>query len=270
MCQPCAITHSTIASSCTDSTQLRFLLAIPPECDVKFDRFSDSAGAYISLDSTNPAVYKQLYRAAKAKLKLRLRATVLRSAQITEEETVTSEQEGSSAGVPRQSSYLETVLSYPPAPTAESVAESQESTPVRTLRSTERVVPKVVPAPEPIQLSRPTLPSLHDFSCNIFSIDCNSCNNTIPNEHYHCSICEHGDFDLCQACVDSGATCHGDEHWLIKRMIKNGRIVPSITEIVPPKAVSKTLPVEEAQPAPSVYDEEERTCNSCINRKSDL
>ncbi|KAK5276902.1 hypothetical protein LTR40_011051, partial [Exophiala xenobiotica] len=34
--------------------KLRFLLAIPDEHEVKFDRFSDSAGAYVSLDSNNP------------------------------------------------------------------------------------------------------------------------------------------------------------------------------------------------------------------------
>ena len=40
------------------------------------ERFSDSAGAFIALDSNNPTVWKQLYRAAKAKLKLRIKATI--------------------------------------------------------------------------------------------------------------------------------------------------------------------------------------------------
>ncbi|KAL9597604.1 MAG: hypothetical protein Q9219_005043 [cf. Caloplaca sp. 3 TL-2023] len=56
--------------------KLRSLLAIPPNQNVVFERFSDSAGSYIALDSSNPAVYKQLFRAAKAKLKLRIRATI--------------------------------------------------------------------------------------------------------------------------------------------------------------------------------------------------
>ncbi|KAL8951659.1 MAG: hypothetical protein Q9222_002387 [Ikaeria aurantiellina] len=56
--------------------KLRSLLSIPSGHSVTFERFSDSAGAYISLDSNNPAVYKQLYRAAKAKLKLRIKATI--------------------------------------------------------------------------------------------------------------------------------------------------------------------------------------------------
>ncbi|KAL8928574.1 MAG: hypothetical protein Q9208_001808 [Pyrenodesmia sp. 3 TL-2023] len=56
--------------------KLRSLLAVPPSQNITFERFSDSASSYIPLDSNNPAVYKQLYRAAKAKLKLRIRATI--------------------------------------------------------------------------------------------------------------------------------------------------------------------------------------------------
>ena len=56
--------------------RLRHLLAIKPDQTVIFERFSDSAGGYITLDSNNPQVFKTLIRAAKAKLKLRLKATV--------------------------------------------------------------------------------------------------------------------------------------------------------------------------------------------------
>ncbi|PQE04797.1 ZZ type zinc finger domain-containing protein [Rutstroemia sp. NJR-2017a BBW] len=56
--------------------KLRYLLAIPSTSEAIFERYSDSAAAFIVLDSKNPSVYKQLYRAAKAKLKLRLKVTV--------------------------------------------------------------------------------------------------------------------------------------------------------------------------------------------------
>jgi next to BRCA1 gene 1 protein len=59
------------------TSQLRHLLGIPITQDILLERFSDSAGAYITLDSTNPSIYKQLYRAAKAKLKLRIKLTVI-------------------------------------------------------------------------------------------------------------------------------------------------------------------------------------------------
>ena len=52
------------------------MLALPPAQRVVFERYSDSAGTFITLDSANASVYKQLYRAAKAKLKLRIKATV--------------------------------------------------------------------------------------------------------------------------------------------------------------------------------------------------
>jgi next to BRCA1 gene 1 protein len=45
--------------------------------DVVFERYSDSASSYVKLDSNNTPVYKTLLRAAKAKGKLRIRATVI-------------------------------------------------------------------------------------------------------------------------------------------------------------------------------------------------
>jgi len=56
--------------------KLRTLLGIPPSSDVVFERYSDSAAAFVTLDPDNTSVYKQLYRAAKAKLKLRLKVSV--------------------------------------------------------------------------------------------------------------------------------------------------------------------------------------------------
>ncbi|KAL3424571.1 hypothetical protein PVAG01_03852 [Phlyctema vagabunda] len=56
--------------------KLRFLLNVPPTSEAVFERYSDSAAAFIVLDPHNTSVYKQLYRAAKAKLKLRLKVTI--------------------------------------------------------------------------------------------------------------------------------------------------------------------------------------------------
>lgn len=60
----------------TRKPQLRLLLGIAADREVVFERFSDSAGGYILLDTRNPTVFKTLIRAAKAKLKLRLKATM--------------------------------------------------------------------------------------------------------------------------------------------------------------------------------------------------
>ncbi|KAM0276211.1 hypothetical protein ACHAQH_006975 [Verticillium albo-atrum] len=59
----------------TLETKIRAFLQIPPNVPVLLERYSDSAAAYIVLDPQNTSVYKQLYRAAKAKLKLKLRVT---------------------------------------------------------------------------------------------------------------------------------------------------------------------------------------------------
>ena len=56
-------------------------MIIPVTQDIVLERFSDSAGAYITLDSNNPSVYKQLYRAAKAKLKLRIKVSTVDSSK---------------------------------------------------------------------------------------------------------------------------------------------------------------------------------------------
>ncbi|OIW23627.1 hypothetical protein CONLIGDRAFT_637599 [Coniochaeta ligniaria NRRL 30616] len=53
--------------------KLREILDIPDGVDALIERYSDSAGTYVVLDRSNMSVYKQLYRAAKAKQKLKLR-----------------------------------------------------------------------------------------------------------------------------------------------------------------------------------------------------
>lgn len=75
---PClhACVTRTYEPSLTNCLQLRHCLNIKPEQHAVFERFSDSAGGYIILEPTNQQVFKTLIRAAKAKSKLRLKATV--------------------------------------------------------------------------------------------------------------------------------------------------------------------------------------------------
>jgi next to BRCA1 gene 1 protein len=261
-------------------SQLRSLLAIPPNADVKFDRFSDSAGSYITLDSSNPSIYKQLYRAAKAKLKLRLRATIIKK-QVNLMDDQSSKAEPSKAAaapvpkVEHRPGYLETVLSLPaqtnaiPKPVSEPPRQLQPTCSIPGAFNPGEAYAEPLPRPTPreVLLSKPTLPSFHDFSTGSFSIDCNYCSKSIPNEHYHCSICEKGDFDLCQACVDAGVTCDGEDHWLIKRFIRNGAVIPSVTETCAPRKQAQAEQKTET-PVTKIPEEGERTCNACINRKS--
>lgn len=177
-------------------------------------------------------------------------------------------------------SFLDTVLSQPlgngAAPSFKSFQQTCSYSPrcaipgaFHASASTETTV-KVPQTPTNDLFSLPTLPSLNDFPLTTYSIDCNHCGKPVPNEHYHCSICEKGDFDLCKACVDDGVYCDGDEHWLIKRTIKNGVVVPSVTETLPPKKLAKTeasASDEVSTPLSPEHDYDERTCNCCINRK---
>ena len=109
-----------------------------------------------------------------------------------------------------------------------------------------------------------------------FTVCCNSCTTSIPDAHWHCSICEDGDYDLCRECVVSGVHCGVAGHFLIKRSIENGRVICSTTETVPKKAAN----VEANTEVPGAYNaeikeeqlpemlESSRTCNSCVNGES--
>ncbi|KAL1966005.1 hypothetical protein VTN77DRAFT_4945 [Rasamsonia byssochlamydoides] len=297
--------------------KLRQLLAIPADVDVSFERYSDSAACYVHLDSENPAVYKQLYRAAKAKLKLRIKATTITQPAPMPEcpptpvvQAVPVQKEPS-----QRYSYLETVLSPPlPPPTATNKMlppagptldppEAVDSLTASKVETAPADASQVQPRYRLFTLGqdKPTYPLLFpsaDSPTTAFCIDCNNCGRSIPGEHYHCSICDDGDYDLCPACVDAGVTCHGEDHWLIKRLVQNGIVTNSTTETIAPRRlkvepeaqpktcqpeipqekttepvsssqpVSISQPVSTSQPVAAVPNPAEgvgeRTCNACF------
>lgn len=102
---------------------------------------------------------------------------------------------------------------------------------------------------------------------------CNACDKPTANEHFHCSVCDDGDYDLCTRCVASGAHCPGEGHWLIKRFVKNGLVISSMTEKVGPKSkteATKEMPgafTEEKKAEHQECEQSTRTCNSCVKGK---
>lgn len=133
-------------------------------------------------------------------------------------------------------------------------------------------------------LNKPTQPTFNTSPDAVgnFAVCCNSCDETIPDAHYHCSTCDDGDFDLCQDCVNQGITCHGSDHWLLKRFVRNGVFVNSTTETIAPKPkvakINEQRPTSVAAPPPPPAPRAERivpvaqpfpqhhlrTCNSCV------
>ncbi|KAK6599853.1 zz type zinc finger domain-containing protein [Botrytis cinerea] len=100
--------------------RLRFLLAIPATSEATFERYSDSAAAFIVLDATNPSVYKQLYRAAKAKLKLRLKVTIKDKEPVLPKPASVEDEEPTSAKpVVAQSQSPPVTMPVPPPSTTE-------------------------------------------------------------------------------------------------------------------------------------------------------
>lgn len=108
-----------------------------------------------------------------------------------------------------------------------------------------------------------------------FTICCNKCQANIPDAHWHCSTCNAGDFDLCGTCIGKGVLCDSGDHWLIKRTVKDGKVINSTTETTPPKR-TKVEPKEEipAISAPQNSASEDlnlyRTCNSCVEGKATI
>ncbi|OAG06422.1 uncharacterized protein CC84DRAFT_1164689 [Paraphaeosphaeria sporulosa] len=291
--------------------KLRHLLQVPPGQEVIFERYSDSAGAYVTLDANKPQVYKTLFRAAKAKLKLRLRATI-------------PGQENEPAPAP-PSAPVHQPLSTPPSslhrmsaetlspPRAEAtlppplIAHSSTlfSTASQSMAAQTSPVSPVVadaevkgeaPVPRPFTATTATqLSARQSFFSSLAAgsrnadlafrpkmetvqtswvVYCNNCNIAMEDEHYHCSICDHGDYDLCPSCVESGIHCPGSGHWMVKRFVKNGSVVNSNTERLTPRKpqAEHEMPgafTEEKQSVPEVVQKQEaeeptRTCNCCV------
>jgi next-to-BRCA1 protein 1 len=276
--------------------KLRAALQVLPDDEVIFERYSDSAGAYVTLDSDKPQVYKTLFRAAKAKLKLRLRASLVGQEPepapvaplITVQETAPSSY-GSSLHRP-SSDTLTPQRAAPaivrsPSPPPQLVQQAPLS-PVSPLMPTKADADAEAPVPHPF-LAREQFfaglathpnadlafrPKQAPPQCS-WVVFCNHCNQPMEDEHFHCSICDHGDYDLCPSCVNAGIHCPGSGHWMVKRFVKDGCVVNSTTERVGPKTKPPTDPTGKEMPGafteekqPIVYEAEEptRTCNNCV------
>jgi next-to-BRCA1 protein 1 len=232
-------------------------------------------------------------------LKLRIKATLVNEVNEPVSQPSPAENTPEEQG-PARYSYLETVLSSPPPVMGAEVVPSGTSESVPDLLGALENPASV--GPQSVQWTKdnmvPAQPGYRDFVQNtdnvdvpivshrsptgVFCIDCNNCGRSIPNEHYHCSICEDGDFDLCSQCVNSGVSCQSEDHWLIKRIVEDGIVTNSTTERVAPRKVeepresrtgSETLPelAPEKAPEPTPDTAEkyplqpaERICNACL------
>lgn len=173
-----------------------------------------------------------------------------------------------------------------------SISKLQQAEATLKLMQTIRARSRVRPNPEKaVETSKPTAPVMkqdeeakdaevagqQEYTKRPFTVCCNSCDRAVPEAHFHCSICDDGDFDLCPECVNRGVSCYGDGHWLIKRTIVNGDIKCSSTHIAPKSALKPTpspavtsvsslpiRPVAELSPLDWNFLQSARTCNSCV------
>jgi len=303
--------------------KLRHCLNIKPEQHAVFERFSDSAGGYIILEPTNQQVFKTLIRAAKAKSKLRLKATVTPDpASVTPDATEEKTEDMASSTLDNQEMTAEKPVEPVIVRSPDNQASSRDSTALdgrsigsgifqfREARASQQTLVECdAPTPRPFSSDR------SEFFNNLaraghavprelafrsrepvatpavsaqgqWSVYCNNCDNAMYDAHYHCSICDGGDYDLCETCISGGQLCPGEGHWLIKRSIKDGKVVTSTTERIGRKAeyikdeVSREMmnsPVEQdiKTEIPGAFAEETktlaeearmptRTCNNCV------
>jgi next to BRCA1 gene 1 protein len=299
----------------------------------------------VVLDPNNASVYKQLYRAAKAKLKLRLKVTIKDKEPVMPKPATVEDEEPSPISPVDDKPVLPDIPTFQsfkmPSPTdAPEMAEAPETSstvsysektiypgsvaeiqrgfeellinqPRSSATSTTSVPPPLAPCCSQFKRDIPSMfhhqeaPRMNNCSSteipvtrgtaardkwfaelaglsnagqqarattvapsaptvSIFSVYCNNCSESIPDEHYHCSTCDEGDFDLCQTCVNEGVLCGGEDHWMIKRFVKNGKVINSTTERIEPKAAPAEPKVEPVIPEDLEVTIATRTCNSCI------
>ncbi|EEP82069.1 predicted protein [Uncinocarpus reesii 1704] len=254
--------------------KIRQILCLPTDSNFTLERYSDSAAKWIVLDSENPAIYKQLYRAAKAKTKLRIKLTEDKHEPEPEQKPALESFSESTVSPASRGSYLNTVLNDP--------VPARDGTRPRIAKRQAPQMNDIGELPQ-LQLAEPnawiidtSVPSKTRDNPT-FYIDCNNCGDSIPNAHWHCSICDNGDYDLCQKCIDDGVLCPGEDHWLIKRSVVDGAVVNSTTETIAPKAQEQPTEdsteegsLETVEEEPEVEQDEQepemamRTCNTCF------
>lgn len=258
--------------------QISSILQVADDQKLSLERFSDSGNAYVPLEPTNASAYKQLYRAGKAKQKLKLRATLEpKGPAAAASETFTTPTQKSFPDTKKHEHHETTTL---PMSFRGNVFSTICGTVPAASSSHNRAAFFEQLAHEDSsleqQLSRLMQP--HRASAGgVWQVFCNNCDKAMSDAHFHCSICDDGDYDLCHECVRSGVSCLGEEHWLIKRFIKDGKVVNSTTETIAPRSSKfpQALPKQDL-PAPlyvepKVESEESmvetRTCNACVRGK---
>ncbi|KAF1834410.1 hypothetical protein BDW02DRAFT_334041 [Decorospora gaudefroyi] len=268
--------------------KLRNILQIQPDEEVVFERYSDSAASYVTLDADKPHVYKTLFRAAKAKLKLRLKATIPGEEPVPAPPAApTSSHVTLPAYAPsihRMSS--DTLTPQANAPVSPVIARSPTaklSDAVSPLKAADSEGEAPVPQSFTARQSLVSILATANYDsglafrpkpsnvCTSWVVYCNNCKEPMEDEHFHCSVCDGGDYDLCPACVDNGIHCPGTGHWMVKRFVKNGNVVNSTTQRLAPKLKAEQ---DEDQEVPGAFtdekqsvayeDEPTRTCNCCV------
>jgi next-to-BRCA1 protein 1 len=212
-------------------------LNISSDQAVVFERYSDSSASYVVLDEDDEQVFKTLLRAAKAKLKLRLKVTAARTAVPTTSNEQIGQQENT--GNQQQDTGADQRASLP-------CGYAFGDPPIRFDSDAARSAPSFYDPSNANTSSLPIRSKPPVTRLTPWSVYCNECDSVMSDTHFHCSICDDGDYDLCEECVNKGKVCPGKDHWLVKRSIRDGKVFASTTE-----RIRKTIPAPVAAPPPA-------------------
>lgn len=207
--------------------RIRFALMIPDDEDMILERYSDSAASYILLDSADEGIYRQLRRAARAKGKLRIKVTTKRMNVFHKIDKLLDfdvfSEVNNTGGRMSALSHTQSCVSQDNTSVQHESPTRKDSKHEWTERARQHSFDDMNPSPQPTRISsppggRPSKKYPNNRTLQSLVIDCNACRENIKPQtvHYHCGVCEEGDYDLCSACLEKGVLCD-PEHWLIKR-----------------------------------------------------
>ncbi|KAK9459366.1 uncharacterized protein V1516DRAFT_512607 [Lipomyces oligophaga] len=206
------------------SSELKGFLEIPESSEIVVTRYSTASHGFVQLDSA-PAMHRcrhSIYLKKKVKITVTL-ADVVEPYTVEPvatqadnssrlDSTLTADQikelvkdEVRMATSVLRSSLVEDVLS--------------QSMHMLHLNSAVKAEPVSVPVAavqedvESTDLSAPKEESK-------VPVRCDKCMTLVSNgSFYHCKICQEGDFDLCETCVEKGFHCNNDSHYLVQMSV---------------------------------------------------
>ncbi|KAK9473285.1 uncharacterized protein V1510DRAFT_98335 [Dipodascopsis tothii] len=185
------------------ASQVKFLLSLPEDAPLFLERYSTSNGQYCPLDGQ--ASYAAMARSIKVKNSVRVRIRELEQSVVNAETRSTSTGDRAPESKNETSSSVATLLQ---SPEYESVIREIVGKEVDGLTSEFRALLEQKKREQRSNWHRGSRKHKFVRSKNTSSVPtadvfivCNLCGSNVKSVYYHCSVCDRGNFDVCEECV---------------------------------------------------------------------